>query len=173
MARRWIIFALLSGGALPVELFYPCQPRGDSNGGIREIVSASGLVIIVFTDLVAFTELTSEIGDVAADELRRDHFVDLRGAIESTDGSEVKTIGDAIMASYTSAADALAGSVAMQRSIELRNRRSERPRLSMRVGVSAGDAAFEDGDWFGTPVIEASRLCAVADGGQILISDLV
>ncbi len=43
----------------------------------------------------------------------------------------------------------------------------------MRVGVSAGDATFEDGDWFGTPVVEASRLCAEAAGGQILVSDLV
>ena len=43
----------------------------------------------------------------------------------------------------------------------------------MRIGISAGDATFEDGDWFGTPVIEASRLCGAADGGQILVSDLV
>ena len=32
---------------------------------------------------------------------------------------------------------------------------------------------FEDGDWFGTPVVEASRLCAAATGDQILVSDLV
>ncbi len=61
----------------------------------------------------------------------------------------------------------------MQRSIDSRNRRSAGPALGMRVGVSAGDATFEDDDWFGTPVIEASRLCAAADGGQILVSDLV
>ena len=43
----------------------------------------------------------------------------------------------------------------------------------MRVGISAGDASFEDGDWFGTPVVESSRLCAAAAGGQILVSDIV
>ena len=77
------------------------------------------------------------------------------------------------MVSYKGAADALAGAVAMQRAVERRNRRSRGPALAMRVGVSAGDATFEDGDWFGTPVIEASRLCAAAAGGQILVSDLV
>ena len=35
----------------------------------------------------------------------------------------------------------------------------------MRVGSSAGDASFEDGGWFGTPVVEASRLCTAAEGG--------
>jgi hypothetical protein len=136
-------------------------------------MSTSGLVIILFTDLVGSTDLATRIGDVAADELRRGHFDDLRGAIDETGGHEVKTIGDAVMVSYTSAADALAGAVAMQRSVARSNRRSGGPPLAMRIGISAGDATFEDDDWFGTPVVEASRLCATAEGGQILISDLV
>lgn len=133
----------------------------------------AGLVTILFTDLVGSTELASDLGDVAADDLRRQHFVDLREAIAATGGTEVKTIGDAVMVSYKGATDALAGSVAMQRAVERRNRGLEDRRLEMRVGVSAGDATFEDGDWFGTPVVEASRLCNAAAGGQILVSDLV
>jgi class 3 adenylate cyclase len=35
----------------------------------------------------------------------------------------------------------------------------------MREGISAGDATFEDGDWFGTRVVEASRLCTAAERG--------
>ena len=133
----------------------------------------AGLVTILFTDLVGSTELASDLGDVAADELRRHHFADLREAIAATGGTEVKTIGDAVMVSYKGAADALAGGVAMQRAVERRNRGLEQRPLEMRVGVSAGDATFEDGDWFGTPVVEASRLCGAAAGGQILVSDLV
>src|SRR5688500_4471186 len=107
-------------------------------------MTTSGLVTIVFTDLVGSTDLHSRIGDVAADRLRRDHFADLRGAIAATGGREVKTIGDAILVAYSSAADALAGAVAMQRSVARRNRRlNDRP-LAMRIGVSAGDATFED-----------------------------
>ena len=136
-------------------------------------MSSSGLVLILFTDLVDSTRQRSEVGDVAADELRRTHFTGLREALAATGGTEVKTIGDALMATYAGAADALAGAVAMQWSVERHNRRGQGPTQAMRIGISAGDAAFEDGDWFGTPVIEASRLCAVAEGGQILISDLV
>jgi class 3 adenylate cyclase/tetratricopeptide (TPR) repeat protein len=136
-------------------------------------VSTTGLVLILFTDLVDSTRLTSDIGDVAADELRRRHFTGLREALAATGGTEVKTIGDSMMVSFTGAADAMAGAVGMQWSVARHNRRDKGPPLAMRIGISAGDATFEDGDWFGTRVIEASRLCGAADGGQILVSDLV
>ncbi len=133
----------------------------------------SGLITILFTDLVGSTELASELGDAAADELRRDHFASLREAVAATGGTEVKTIGDALMVSYPGAADALAGAATMQRAVDRHNRKLGEARLAMRVGISAGDASLEDGDWFGTPVVEASRLCAGAAGGQILVSDIV
>lgn len=137
------------------------------------MVSTSGLVTILFTDVVGSTEINSALGDHAADELRRLHFDDLNEAIAATNGTLVKTIGDAVMASYSSAADALHGAVEMQRAVDRRNRRASGQDLHIRIGASAGDATFEDDDWFGTPVVEASRLCSAAATDQILISDLV
>ncbi|MEX1009022.1 MAG: adenylate/guanylate cyclase domain-containing protein [Acidimicrobiia bacterium] len=128
---------------------------------------------ILFTDLVGSTALSQDVGDAAADDLRREHFTVLRQAICRTGGTEVKSIGDALMVSYPAAADAIAGAVAMQYGVDAQNRRAAGTRLAMRVGISAGDASFEDGDWFGTPVVEASRLCAAAEGDQILVSDIV
>ncbi|MDQ1481738.1 MAG: hypothetical protein QOI44_2599, partial [Actinomycetota bacterium] len=46
-------------------------------------------------------------------------------------------------------------------------------RIEVRVGISAGDVSWEDGDCHGTPVITAARLCDSADGSQILCDDLV
>ena len=43
----------------------------------------------------------------------------------------------------------------------------------MRVGISLGDARFEDDDLHGTPVVEAARLCAKATGGEILCAEVV
>ena len=54
-------------------------------------MSGSGLISILFTDLVGSTELTSDIGDAAADSLRRAHFTELREALAATGGTEVKT----------------------------------------------------------------------------------
>ncbi len=134
-------------------------------------MAGSGLITILFTDLVGSTAMAQELGDNVADELRRTHFEQLRRAVAATDGTEVKTIGDAMMVSYTSAADAIAGAVAMQQRVDAQH--TEGARIQMRVGVSAGDATFEDDDWFGNPVVEAARLCSAAAGGQILISDIV
>ncbi len=136
-------------------------------------MAGSGLITILFTDLVGSTALAQQLGDTAADKLRRDHFDQLRRAVAATGGTEVKTIGDAMMVSYSSATDAIAGAVAMQQRVHARNEGSGSPSIQMRVGVSAGDATFEEGDWFGTPIVEASRLCDAAEGGQILVADIV
>lgn len=135
-------------------------------------MAGSGLITILFTDLVGSTALAQELGDTAADKMRRDHFDQLRRAVAATGGTEVKTIGDAMMVSYSSATDAIAGAVAMQQRVHANNNTGS-PAVRMRVGVSAGDATFEEGDWFGTPVVEASRLCDAAAGGQILVTDIV
>ena len=136
-------------------------------------VGTGGLITIVFTDLVGSTALARDLGDDAADEVRRGHFDSLRTAVAATGGTEVKNIGDALMVSYSSAADAIDGAVAMQQAVDRHNRVGDGPRLSMRVGMSAGDATFEDGDWFGAPVVEAARLVDAAEGDQILAADIV
>ena len=77
-----------------------------------------------------------------------------------------------MMVSYNSASDAIAGAVAMQQRVH-GHTTAGASAVKMRVGISAGDASFEDGDWFGTPVVEASRLCGAAQGEQILVTDIV
>src|SRR4051794_41921738 len=77
------------------------------------------------------------------------------------------------MVAFTGAADALACAVAMQQAIEAAGRGGEEG-LPLRVGVASGDVSLaDDGDVTGTAVVEAARLCAAANGGQILVSELV
>lgn len=133
---------------------------------------ATVTVSVLFTDLVGSTEFSARVGPETADEIRREYFGLLRAAFRGHGGVEVKSGGDGLMVVFGAAAEALAGAVAAQRAIAVRNRRADEP-LAMRVGVSAGDVELEEGDYFGMPVVEAARLCAVAAGGQILVSDLV
>ena len=93
-------------------------------------------------------------------------------AAQANGGTVVKGLGDGVLAMFAGAAEAVAAGVAMQRAVDLLAR-SERLPLAIRVGVSAGDVTLEDGDCFGTPVVEASRLCAAADGGQVLVAEVV
>jgi class 3 adenylate cyclase/tetratricopeptide (TPR) repeat protein len=126
---------------------------------------------VLLTDLVGSTELRTRLGESAAEELRRKHDALLAGAIEANRGRVVKNLGDGLMATFAGASDAVGAAVAIQQAIDRHNRSG--PPLEVRIGISAGDVAFEEADCFGTPVIEASRLCAAASGGQILASDLV
>jgi CheY-like chemotaxis protein len=123
---------------------------------------------VLFTDVVGSTELLPALGPEAAEQLRHLHFADMRGALAVHRGREVKTLGDGFMAVFDSATDALSCAVTMQRA----TRRHGGP-LRIRVGVSVGEAVEEDNDFFGVPVIEASRLCAAAEGDQILVADIV
>ena len=77
------------------------------------------------------------------------------------------------MVAFTSLSRALACAVAMQQAIERHNRRDDGALLSVRIGISMGEATEEDGDYFGDPVIEAARLCASAEGSQILATEMV
>ncbi|MGH9275980.1 MAG: ATP-binding protein, partial [Acidimicrobiales bacterium] len=123
---------------------------------MRTIVSTS----VVFADLVGPAGL------------RTAHLALLRGVVTATGGSEVQHPGDALMAVYPSLGGALDGAVAMQQGIERHNRGATEP-LNVRIGLSSGDAVEDDGEYSGDPVDEAARLCATADGGQILTTEVV
>ncbi len=134
--------------------------------------TTSQTVTVLFSDLVGSTELLTSLVPSEADDLRRQHFSLLRRAITATGGNEVKSLGDGLMVTFSSLSRALACAVGMQQSVQRHNRRAER-QLSIRIGMSCGEATVEDGDFFGEPVIEAARLCAQGQGGQILTTSTV
>ena len=127
---------------------------------------------MLFTDVVASTELLGRLGSKAED-LRTRHFSEMRGALAVHRGTEVKTLGDGFMAAFGSAGDALACAVTMQGAVAKHNSRCPEQELRIRIGLSAGEATYDEGDYFGAPVVEASRLCASAAPGQILVSEVV
>ena len=127
---------------------------------------------VLFTDLVGSTALSTSLSAEAAEDIRQTHFALLRSAIQSTGGVEVKNLGDGLMVSFTSPSRAIACAVGIQQGVDNHNRRAVQP-LSIRVGVSAGEVTEDDGDYFGDPVVEAARLCAAAEGGQILAAEVV
>jgi class 3 adenylate cyclase len=127
---------------------------------------------ILFTDVEGSTALTDRLGDAKARELLREHERTVREALKAHGGSEVKTLGDGFMTSFSSAVRALEYAVAMQRAFAEHNESAEEPIL-VRVGLNAGEPIAEDDDLFGTAVNEAARITATATGGEILASDVV
>lgn len=135
-------------------------------------VPRNRIVAVLFTDVVGSTELLSRVGPSAADGLRDRHFAELRSALAVHRGTEVKTLGDGMMAVFESATDAIACAVTMQQAAAAQGRRDPEARQDIRIGIGVGEATVEDGDYFGVPVVEASRLCNAAEGGQVLVTDL-
>ena len=129
--------------------------------------------IILVTDLVGSTALRARLGEDAAEELRRTHDRLLTQTVQNATGEVVKGLGDGLLARFAGAADAVTAAVAIQQALDAHTRARPELALAARIGISAGDVVVEDGDCFGTPVIEASRLCAQARGGQILVAELV
>ncbi len=135
-------------------------------------LAAEDIHTILFTDVAGSTALTQRLGDAKARELLREHERMVREALKAHGGSEVKTMGDGFMASFSSATKALECAIAMQRAFAEHNESAEEPIL-VRVGLNAGEPIAEDDDLFGTAVNEAARITATANGGEILVSNVV
>ena len=117
-------------------------------------------------DEVGSTARMSRIGDAAADDLRRELFAALRMAVSAHGGVVVKTLGDGLMAVFAdSAADAVAAAADLHDAAHALS-----TPIVLRVGLATGEAAEEEADWYGRPVVEAARLCALAQPGETLLT---
>jgi class 3 adenylate cyclase len=134
---------------------------------------AAAVVTLLFTDLVGSTALLSELGDDEAEQLRRVHFGLLRDVAAAHGGQEVKNLGDGLMVAFPSAVNAVGCAIGIQQAVHRHNTREGDERLRVRVGLHVGEPIRDEGDYFGTPVVIAKRLCDRADGGQILASELM
>jgi class 3 adenylate cyclase len=129
-------------------------------------------ITVLFTDLVGSTALMTMLGPERFDGVLAEHDALVEAAIAAHGGERVKHTGDGVMAVFSGAADGLGAGVAIQQAVERRNRRTDVP-FSVRAGLSVGDVTEKDGDYFGPAPVEAARLCAHAQGGQVLAADVV
>jgi class 3 adenylate cyclase len=128
---------------------------------------------LLITDLVDFSTLLESLGDDAAHSLIHEHNRLLRACLRAHGGREVTHTGDGIMAAFTSATAAIGCGIRMQERLCLLRAKRPLARLHARVGLHAGRPLPEEGRLFGTPVIEAVRICSLAPADSILVSDAI
>lgn len=133
-------------------------------------------VTILFTDLRGSTAMYAERGDPKAYRMVREHFDILREAIERHRGVFIKTIGDSVMASFASGADAVRAAFAAQ--AELRGQVAEiGGELILKAGIHAGACLVvnlnNQLDFFGTAVNTAARVQTVSCGNDVAVTDTV
>jgi class 3 adenylate cyclase len=140
-----------------------------------EQVSVQSLALL-FTDLKGSTALYERIGDAAAYALVRDHFVLLMDAVRTYRGAVVKTIGDAVMAAFTSGEDALRAALAIQKRVHDFNmtKMEGREDVIVKLGIHQGPAIAVNSndklDYFGTTVNVAARVQNESAGGDVVVS---
>ena len=131
-----------------------------------------GTLTILFTDLKHSTQLYREIGDATAFGRVMNHFDVVKKAIARHDGAVVKTIGDAVMAVFRSAADGLAAMLEVQKELA----EGTMP-LLLKAGLNTGPCiavTLNDRlDYFGSTVNMAARLEGLSSGSDVIISGSV
>lgn len=150
-----------------LELAFLLEGVDQQTPAVASEPRASGLVTLLFTDMESSTALTQSLGDERAQELLRQHNSAVREALKRHNGSEIKHTGDGIMASFPSARGALDAAIEIQRAL------TDIDGLRVRIGLNAGEPLAEDEDLYGTAVQLAARVCAQAEPGSILVSNVV
>lgn len=136
-------------------------PRFGRLDGARE-----GHQSFVIADLVGFTTLTEAYGDQHAAEIAGRFRTGVQDLLDAHHASEVKALGDGILLRVPSAP------AAVQLAVQIVEEVAGRDGVPLaRVGVHTGSAVERDGDWFGSAVNTAARVVALAEGGQVLVTE--
>jgi class 3 adenylate cyclase/pimeloyl-ACP methyl ester carboxylesterase len=134
-------------------------------------VARTRAITILFVDLVASTARRARMGDDHFDQFTARFLAALRSAISEHNGHEVSSAGDGLMVVFLdSVADAVTCAVDMHAAVAPLDE-DDPPHL--RVGISTGEVAEDDGDYQGMPIVEAARLEAAAEPGQTLTTAVV
>ena len=127
----------------------------------------------MFTDLTGSTALYQAVGQARAFKIVQDQFAILAATIGAHRGAIVKTIGDAVMATFESGTDALAAALAIQRDIRrLQVDGAADPARLVKIGLHQGPCVVvtlnDRLDYFGTTVNIAARVEHEASGGDVI-----
>jgi class 3 adenylate cyclase len=127
---------------------------------------------ILFTDLKGSTALYDRVGDLAAFDLVRDHFGALLRTVATEGGAVVKTIGDAVMATFPTPDRAVRAAIKMRGAMRDINKARGSEDLALNIGLHEGPCLAvmldERQDFFGQTVNVAARVQGLADPSAIL-----
>jgi class 3 adenylate cyclase len=128
----------------------------------------------LFTDLKGSTELYARVGDLVAYELVRRHFHLLTEIVAAEAGSVVKTIGDAVMATFRTPDRALAAALRMREAIRDVRNETRQEDLLLKIGIHEGPCLAvmlnDRLDYFGQTVNIAARIQGLAVSRAIFAS---
>jgi class 3 adenylate cyclase len=155
-----------------------------SNQTFRDVFKADNLNIdqrlkitsltFLFTDLKGSTALYERVGDLAAFDLVRAHFHALLEIISSEKGAVVKTIGDAVMATFVRPEHAIVAGLRMRAAMDKLNKERGTDDLVVKIGIHEGPCLAvmlnERQDYFGQTVNIAARVQSLSTSQEMHIT---
>jgi class 3 adenylate cyclase len=158
-----------------------------SNQVFRDLYGADSLnpeqrlritsLTFLFTDLKGSTALYERVGDLAAYDLVRAHFHVLYDIVAGEHGAVVKTIGDAVMATFTTPDRGVAAALKMREAMAHLNAERGGDDLLLKIGIHEGPCLAvvlnDHQDYFGSTVNIAARVQGLAEGRAIFASEPV
>ena len=130
-------------------------------------------VTVLFTDLQGSTAIYERVGDLRAYDLVRRHFAALRAIAAAEGGAIVKTIGDAVMASFADPLWAMRAAVRMGHEIAALGEGELQLKIGLHSGPCIAVELNERLDYFGRTVNIAARVQGLSLAGEIVCTDLV
>ena len=150
--------------------------KGHANGTtnlLPPVSSGHETMTILFSDIKGSTEITDRLGDIAAQELFREHNNIVREQVTVFKGYEIKSMGDGFMLAFPSALNGILCAITIQKMLREHNESTRRESILVRMGLHAGEVIRENQDYFGRNVILASRISSHARENQILVSSIL
>jgi class 3 adenylate cyclase len=148
------------------------QPSPTTRYAREDVHALSGMpetttveATFVFADIAGFTALTEAHGDHDAAALVAGFCRSVRAELPASGGTEVKTIGDAVMLTIPDPAAAIRLGLRITHEL-MRGHGAP----AVRVGLHHGPAIERDGDYFGAAVNLAARVSGEASGGEVLLT---
>jgi class 3 adenylate cyclase len=131
----------------------------------------------LFTDLKGSTELYERVGDLVAYDIVRQHFSVLHDIVASEAGATVKTIGDAVMATFPTPDRAITAALRMREAMQAINGERGNEDLLLKIGIHEGPCLAvtlnDRQDYFGQTVNMAARVQGLASSRAIFVTKSV
>src|SRR5262249_29919832 len=128
-----------------------------------------GTVTFAFTDIESSTDLVRRLGERYGEVLVQ-HRQIVRRAFRAACGIEIDRQGDAFFFAFPRARDAVGAAVEGQRAHALASWPGDSS-VQLRIGLHTGEPMLGKEGYLGLDVVRAARLCRIAHGGHILISE--
>ena len=103
---------------------------------------------ILFTDVAGSTALMNRLGDIKAREVLSRHDATTREYLHAYEGTEINFTGDGFMTAFSSASNAIACAIALQKAFTKYSQESPDTPIRIRVGINIGEPIFENGQLF-------------------------